>query len=388
MFNFNIVVADELGEEKGEATCCAGSKLSLADNTTTNFHPSLPNYEPLYPNEIRDRNGGKPKYINEYATKQNANGQYWVDFNSTSHDACIGEDLVNIDPIRFDSALEVSYKESRRLNSCCIAGLSRSKLEKPLVLEKTPALFPFAESKDYYDPKSDSFYHYDNDELPLHIANVWAEQSELQFEDDSLDGLQDPNPQKKLRVEKNASMFVRMEDLELYGSCLDYQDEDAQIMGYKSGASPIITETFESSVFPHAQSHSTSDTFSIDSSFEIVQDEPYLQETPEITKRLIFTTKQTQNSPKAETPTTFNGRTTRVTARAASLPNKRKASVPIKLWFDAHSEWPYPNQDDEIAFAEDTGLTLQQVRTCFTNLRARRKAKSKLGTKYLYLTIC
>jgi hypothetical protein len=373
IFNFNIVVVDEMGEEKGEAT----SKLSLADNITTNLHPNLPNYELLYPNEIYNRNRGKPKYINEYATKQNANSQYWVDFNSTSHDACIGEDLVNIDPIRFDSALEVPYKESGRLNSCCVASLSRSELEKPLVLEKTPALFPSAESKDYYDSKSDSFYHYDNDELPLHIANVWAEQSKLQCEDASLDGLQDPNPQKKLRVlEKNASIFVRMGDLELYGSCLDYQDEDAQIIGYRSGASPIITETSESSVFPQTQSHSTSETFCIDSSFEIVQAESYLQETPEVTKRLIFTTKQ--NSPKAETPSMFNDRTTRATARAASLPNKRKASVPIKLWFDAHLEWPYPSQDEEISLVKNTGLTLQQVRTCFTNLRARRKAKSKL----------
>ena len=207
---------------------------------------------------------------------------------------------------------------------------------------------------------------------------MWAEQSKLQFEDASPDGFQDPNPQKKLRgLEKNASMFVRMEDLELYGSHLDYQDEDAQIMSYRSGASPITTETSESSFFPHSQSHSTSETFSIDSSFEIVQDESYLQETPEVAKGLIFTTKQTQNSPKAETPM-FNDRATRVTARAASLPNKRKASVPIKLWFDAHLEWPYPNQDDEIALARDTNLTLRQVRTCFANLRARRKVKSKL----------
>jgi len=370
MFNF-IVEVDEMGEE-GE-TGCAGSKLSLADNTTTN----LPNYELLYPNEIHHRNRGRAKYINEYATKQNTNGQYWVNFNSTSHDACIGEDLVNIDPIRFDSPLGVPYKESGRLNSCCVASLSRSELEKPLVLKKTPALFPFAESKDCYSSKSDSFYRYDNDELPLHIANAWAEQSELQFEDGSLDGFQDPKPQKKLRVlEKKASMFVRMEDLELYGSCLDYQDEDAQIIGYKSGASPITTETSESSVFPRTQSHSTSETFSINSGFEIVQDESYLQETPEVAKRLIFTTKQ--NSPKAETPSIFNGRTTRATARATSLPNKRKASVPIKLWFDAHLEWPYPSQDEEISLAKNTGLTLQQVRTCFTNLRARRKAKSKL----------
>ena len=358
MFNFNIVEADEGG---GGASRRAGPKFSLADNTTTNLHPNLPNYEPLYPNVTHNRNRGKPKYINEYATKQNVNGQYWVDFNSASRDACIGEDLVNIDPIRFDSALEVPYKESEQLNSCCVAGLSRSEPEKSLVLEKTPALFSFAESKDYCGSKSDSFY-YDNDELPLHIANVWAEQSELQFEDASLDGSEDPNTQKKLRVlERNASMFVRMEDLELYGSCLDYQDEDAQIIGYRSAASPVTTETSESFVFPHTQSHSTNETFSIDSSFEIVQDESYLQ-----------------NSPKTETPSMFNGRTTRATARAASLPNKRKASVPIKLWFDAHLEWPYPSRDEEISLAKNTSLTLQQVRACFTNLRARRKAKSKL----------
>jgi hypothetical protein len=107
-----------------------------------------------------------------------------------------------------------------------------------------------------------------------------------------------------------------------------------------------------------------------------VQDESYLQETQEVAKRLIFTTKQ--NSPKAETPSMFNDRATRATARATSLPNKRKASVPIKLWFNAHLEWPYPSQDEEISLVKNTGLTLQQVRTCFTNLRARRKAKSKL----------
>ena len=270
------------------------------------------------------------------------------------------------------------YKESGRLNSRGVASLSLSELEKPLVLEKTPALFPFAESKDYYGSKSDPYY-YDNNELPLHIANVWAEQSELQFEDASLDGFQDPNPQRKLRdLEKNASMFVRMEDLELYGSCLDYQDEGSEVVSYRSDASTITTETFEPSVFPHTQSHSTSETFSTDSSFEIVQDESYLQETPEVAKRLIFTTKKTQNLLKAETSSMLNGRTTRVTARAASLPNKRKASVPIKLWFDAHLEWPYPSRDEEISLARDTSLTLQQVRACFTNLRARRKAKSKL----------
>ena len=60
MFNFIV--------EEGE-TGCAGSRLSLADNTTANLHPNLPNYELLYLNEINNRNRGKLKYINEYATK-------------------------------------------------------------------------------------------------------------------------------------------------------------------------------------------------------------------------------------------------------------------------------------------------------------------------------
>ena len=64
MFNF-IVEVDETSEEMPYA----GSKLSLADNTTANLHPNLPNYELLYPNEIHNRNRGKLKYINEYATK-------------------------------------------------------------------------------------------------------------------------------------------------------------------------------------------------------------------------------------------------------------------------------------------------------------------------------
>lgn len=64
MFNF---IVDEMGEE-GEMGC-AGSKLSLADNSTTSLHPNLPNHEILYPNEIHNRNRGKLKYINEYATK-------------------------------------------------------------------------------------------------------------------------------------------------------------------------------------------------------------------------------------------------------------------------------------------------------------------------------
>lgn len=60
MFNF-IVEADEMSEEMDYA----GSKLSLADNTTANLHPNLPNYELLYSNEIYNRNRGKLKYIKQ-----------------------------------------------------------------------------------------------------------------------------------------------------------------------------------------------------------------------------------------------------------------------------------------------------------------------------------
>jgi hypothetical protein len=58
----------------GEEVCHANPKLSLADNTTANLHPNIPNYELLYPNETHNRNRGKLKYINEYATKKNVKG--------------------------------------------------------------------------------------------------------------------------------------------------------------------------------------------------------------------------------------------------------------------------------------------------------------------------
>ena len=61
MFNF-IVEVDDMGEE-GELSFSTGSKLSLADNTTTNLHPNLPSYELLYPNKIYSKNRGKLKYI-------------------------------------------------------------------------------------------------------------------------------------------------------------------------------------------------------------------------------------------------------------------------------------------------------------------------------------
>ena len=68
MFNFIVEVDEMVDHEMVDHEMGEPWPYSLADNTTANLHPNLPNYALPYPNETHNRNKGKLKYINEYAT--------------------------------------------------------------------------------------------------------------------------------------------------------------------------------------------------------------------------------------------------------------------------------------------------------------------------------
>ncbi|KAF2814275.1 uncharacterized protein BDZ99DRAFT_495793 [Mytilinidion resinicola] len=88
---------------------------------------------------------------------------------------------------------------------------------------------------------------------------------------------------------------------------------------------------------------------------------------------------------------TIDGSLLRPTSKSHSRPPPRGAAsqgsigktnrkqqpptAPIKAWFEAHSFRPYPTKEEEQSLIEQTGLNIQQVKRCLTNLRARTKKK-------------
>ncbi|MBA0694160.1 hypothetical protein Goari_004481, partial [Gossypium aridum] len=55
--------------------------------------------------------------------------------------------------------------------------------------------------------------------------------------------------------------------------------------------------------------------------------------------------------------------------RAGKLPGDT-TSV-LKAWWQAHSKWPYPTEEDKARLVQETGLQLKQINNWFINQRKR-----------------
>ncbi|KAM7256578.1 hypothetical protein ACFE04_012319 [Oxalis oulophora] len=55
--------------------------------------------------------------------------------------------------------------------------------------------------------------------------------------------------------------------------------------------------------------------------------------------------------------------------RAGKLPGD--TTTVLKTWWQQHSKWPYPTEDDKAKLVEETGLQLKQINNWFINQRKR-----------------
>ncbi|CAL9155299.1 unnamed protein product [Musa hybrid cultivar] len=55
--------------------------------------------------------------------------------------------------------------------------------------------------------------------------------------------------------------------------------------------------------------------------------------------------------------------------RAGKLPGD--STCTLKAWWQSHSKWPYPTEDDKAQLVEETGLQLKQINNWFINQRKR-----------------
>jgi len=55
--------------------------------------------------------------------------------------------------------------------------------------------------------------------------------------------------------------------------------------------------------------------------------------------------------------------------RAGKLPGDTTSI--LKQWWQQHSKWPYPTEDDKAKLVEETGLQLKQINNWFINQRKR-----------------
>ncbi|THU64689.1 hypothetical protein C4D60_Mb01t29090 [Musa balbisiana] len=55
--------------------------------------------------------------------------------------------------------------------------------------------------------------------------------------------------------------------------------------------------------------------------------------------------------------------------RAGKLPGNSTST--LKAWWQSHSKWPYPTEDDKARLVEETGLQLKQINNWFINQRKR-----------------
>jgi hypothetical protein len=55
--------------------------------------------------------------------------------------------------------------------------------------------------------------------------------------------------------------------------------------------------------------------------------------------------------------------------RAGKLPGDTAST--LKAWWQAHSKWPYPTEEDKARLVQETGLQLKQINNWFINQRKR-----------------
>lgn len=64
--------------------------------------------------------------------------------------------------------------------------------------------------------------------------------------------------------------------------------------------------------------------------------------------------------------------------RAGKLPGDTTSI--LKQWWQQHSKWPYPTEDDKAKLVEETGLQLKQINNWFINQRKRNWHNSQTST--------
>uniref|UniRef100_K3YJZ9 Homeobox domain-containing protein n=1 Tax=Setaria italica TaxID=4555 RepID=K3YJZ9_SETIT len=55
--------------------------------------------------------------------------------------------------------------------------------------------------------------------------------------------------------------------------------------------------------------------------------------------------------------------------RAGKLPGDTTST--LKAWWQSHSKWPYPTEEDKARLVQETGLQLKQINNWFINQRKR-----------------
>ncbi|KAJ6372596.1 hypothetical protein OIU76_026997 [Salix suchowensis] len=64
--------------------------------------------------------------------------------------------------------------------------------------------------------------------------------------------------------------------------------------------------------------------------------------------------------------------------RAGKLPGDTTSH--LKAWWQTHSKWPYPTEEDKARLVQETGLQLKQINNWFINQRKRNWHSSPSGS--------
>ncbi len=87
------------------------------------------------------------------------------------------------------------------------------------------------------------------------------------------------------------------------------------------------------------------------------------------------------HSPKASTKKSTNKITkpTKSRFRHGRLLPENSTCV-LRVWYNAHSDHPYPSQEEKEELAQSSSLSIQQINNWFMNTRAREKSKPLKNT--------
>ncbi|OCL04156.1 hypothetical protein AOQ84DRAFT_380886 [Glonium stellatum] len=75
-------------------------------------------------------------------------------------------------------------------------------------------------------------------------------------------------------------------------------------------------------------------------------------------------------------PSSLISTNSRVVINAKSILSEGAGRGLLNEWFNTHQKFPYPTSEEELSFMNSTSLTLQQIRTYYTNQRARKMRRA------------
>lgn len=169
---------------------------------------------------------------------------------------------------------------------------------------------------------------------------------------------------------------VRVHAMEAVMACWELEQSLQSLTGVSPGEGTSATMSDDD------EDHTDSDTNLYDGSLDAFDNMGFGPLVPTETERSLM--ERVRQELKHELKQDYKGKI--VDIREEILRKRRAGKLPgdtasiLKAWWQSHSKWPYPTEEDKARLVQETGLQLKQINNWFINQRKRNWHSNPSGS--------